>query len=586
MFSQLFGSSNQPAAEKKPEPSGDILGSILGSIAKPATEKKPSQAPKSTSDANKHISKPSANGKSSDMDREEHRIKKRAPESDKERSRDAEKGRDSYSNRNGPSDKSARNGAGDYDPLGNSSIKKDSSKPRLGREDSLDIPIKKKPADPSRRDDGSPKIKKREPSSPIIKKKEPSSIPPKRPDSSAPIKKPDSSAPIRKPESSAPRKPESSTPRKPESSAPRRPETSAPIRKPDSSQPPKRPDTSKSPAPRPSAPSSGNSSSRPPQRPSTEQSSRPVNPVQARLKGQELERKMYPGASAPQKPQLKTSSNPSASGKPGLSKPSGPSSGSLSKPPQRPPSSGSAPSGKPLVNPGSAGPAKPSGTPGLIKKPVPGGQPPAKPGIRPGSTGSAPPKTMTGKPLLAAKPGIRREDIPKDRVRPMNAPPSKPGAMNINGKRPNEKGLSSRHEPDVQKKPKMTQAERGHLFHDIFRGKPKKPMGMGMGKGRGGYSDEEDYDDNDSFIDDGSDPDDEARKELDKMMGMYRHKVQKRRGWEEESSDMETGFDDLQVEESYSRFKGKLEDQAEFEHIRKEAMEEEKKKKKKKLQID
>jgi len=494
------------------------------------------------------------------MDREEHRIKKRAPEDDKERSRDAERSRDSYSNRNGASDKSARNGAGDYDPLGNSGIKKDSSKPKLGREDSLDIPIKKKPADPSRKDgDGSPKIKKREPSSPIIKKKEPSSLPNKKPDSSAPTKKPESSAPIRKPE------------------------TSAPIRKPDSTPPTKRPETSKSPAPRPSAPSSGNSTNKPPQRPSSAQTSRPVNPVQAKLKGQELDKKLYPGSSAPQKPQLKPSSNSSAPAKPGLSKPSGSGSGSSSKPPQKP-SSGSAPQGKPLVKPSSAGPAKPSGTPSLIKKPVPGSQPPAKTGSRPGSTGSAPPKTMTGKPLLAAKPAIRKEDVPKDRVRPMNAPPNKMGV--INGKRPNEKGLSSRHEPDVQKKPKLTQAERGHLFHDIFRGKPKKPMGMGKGRGRGGYSDEEDYDENDSFIDDGSDPDDEARKELDKMMGMYRHKVQKRRGWEEESSDMETGFDDLQVEESYSRYKGKLEDEAEFEHIRKEAMEEERRKKKKKLQID
>jgi len=300
-----------------------------------------------------------------------------------------------------------------------------------------------------------------------------------------------------------------------------------------------------------------------------------------------LDRKLYPGSAKPQPIGLKPSSN-SSSAKPGASsaKPSSGGNGLLSKPSsQRPYSGGSNPSGaKPVAKPGS-GPSKPSDPSSLIKKPVSGSQPPVKPGMKPGSTGSAPPKTMNGKPLVAAKPGIRREDVSKDRARPMNAPPTKPGASNINGKRPNEKGMGSKHEPEVQKKQMLTKAERGHLFKDIFlRGKPKKPVPGGRG---GNYSDEDDDYEKDSFIDDGSDPDDEARRELDQMMNLYRSKVKKRKAWEDESSDnMETGFDDLQMEEDYSRYRGRKEDEEQLKFIVAEAEDEAKKKKKKKLQID
>lgn len=96
-------------------------------------------------------------------------------------------------------------------------------------------------------------------------------------------------------------------------------------------------------------------------------------------------------------------------------------------------------------------------------------------------------------------------------------------------------------------------------------------------KKRGGdYSDEDDYENEDEYDDDFIDDDEgeeDAQRELSKMLGGYRQKIRENR-YDDESSDMEVGFDELEAEDRYSRKIGKLEDERERKYIEREMKEE------------
>jgi mRNA-degrading endonuclease RelE of RelBE toxin-antitoxin system len=86
----------------------------------------------------------------------------------------------------------------------------------------------------------------------------------------------------------------------------------------------------------------------------------------------------------------------------------------------------------------------------------------------------------------------------------------------LNEKRPNESGLAIEHEPEVQKKSKLADSEKKEILDDKSKGKSKE------------LSDEDDDYEKDSLIEDGNDEDpvEEARRELEEMMGRYRKKIQ------------------------------------------------------------
>lgn len=197
------------------------------------------------------------------------------------------------------------------------------------------------------------------------------------------------------------------------------------------------------------------------------------------------------------------------------------------------------------------------------------------------------PKPGSGKPVSGAPDSGSREALRKQveerrrkeemlkGKRPMES--AKPGGSNL-GKRPLDRP-DNRHEPGLVKKPMLSMSDKKQALNSIFKGAPKASK-------RHYDSEEDDYDDNDSFIDDG-DQDDEAMKEFGKMMTGYRRKVEMRKPYEDDIDDMEVGYDRIVAEEEWTRHVGEIEDKREAALIEQE-MEEERQalqKRKRKLKI-
>jgi len=156
---------------------------------------------------------------------------------------------------------------------------------------------------------------------------------------------------------------------------------------------------------------------------------------------------------------------------------------------------------------------------------------------------------------------------------------SKPGYSSkpdISSKKTNQKPPLVRHEPQPAKKTKLSDYEKAQKLKSAFN-KPQMKRQQEYESYSDDYSQDDDYD-NDSFIDD-EDPDVAAQRELSKMMGKHRQKMKMRQHWDEDSSDMEAGFDDIQREEKFSRMVGAKEDEEQFRLIEKERLRELKKKK-------
>jgi len=159
---------------------------------------------------------------------------------------------------------------------------------------------------------------------------------------------------------------------------------------------------------------------------------------------------------------------------------------------------------------------------------------------------------------------------------------AKPDVSGI--KRPLDKLPPSRYEPMPSKNVKLSASERANKIKSIFVAPPKRFPS------RGGYDDDEEEDDEiNDFIDDTEQNEDpEAVGELNQIFGGYRNRVKRTRHLEENLSDMEVGFEEIEEEENYSKHVARKEDAKEWEYIQKEKEEEERreKMKRKKLQID
>lgn len=541
MLSSIF------SGDSKPKEAGSFdLTSFVGSVAG-STQKKGPSGSKSGVENLLDVSSQSFEKKKFVSAKSAAKPSSKPSTSDDKKPKDSKDyGHSSQSHRNGHSDDS-RNHKRDDKPRDSSRDYKDSDRskndrssryedynPLGGKEESFDVRIKKKLADGQDAKNGEYSIKKtsQQPSSPKIKKADPS--PSKRPD--APSSKPKPA----QPQSSRPNgDSKSSSHAKP---SPHKSLNDSMSKKPSSgsSQPSSRPQSAK---PTSSSPA-----------PSKSQSSKPV--LLGSLSGKPISKPM--------------AGKPSPLSKPSGSKPM--SNGSMgSKPLSKPGSMGSKPLSSqvkkdftsPLPKPSSQRPvsSQPS-------KPVPG-----KP------MGGAPPPAGSKEALRRQMEERRRKEEALKGKRPMESakPGAKPGSSNL-GKRPLDRP-DPRHEPGLVKKPMLSMSDKKQALNSIFKGAPKSHK-------KRYDSEDDDYDENDSFIDDG-DEDAEAMKELSKMFTGYRRKVQMSKPYEDDIDNMEVGYDRIIAEEEWTKHVGEIEDRREQALIEQE-MEEERQalqKRKRKLKI-
>lgn len=472
--------------------------------------------------------------------------------SDDKKSKDSkDHGHSSQSHRNGHSDDSRnhkrddkpRDSSRDHKSRDDRGTRREDYNPLQSKnEDSFDVRIKKKLADGADAKNGeySPKIKKtsQQPSSPKIKKADPS--PSKRPD-----------VPSSKPK---PAQPQSSRPNGDSKSSSQhssqKPHSGSNSQKPSSgtSQSSSRPQSAK---PTSSSPA-----------PSKSQSSKPV--LLGSLSGKPISK---PSGGKPSPMSKPSGSKPMSNGSMGSKPLSKPGSGSGSGSGSRPVSSQSGVKkdfASPMPKPSSARPM-PSQSPKPVAKPAGSADPGSKEALRRQiEERRRKEEALKGKrPMESAKPGAK--------------PMAKPGSSNL-GKRPLDRP-DARHEPGLVKKPMLSMSDKKQALNSIFKGAPKSHK-------KHYDSEEDDYDENDSFIDDG-DEDKEAMQEFSKMMTGYRRKVQLSKPYEDDIDNMEVGYDRIIAEEEWTKHVGEIEDRREAALIEQE-MEEERQalvKRKRKLKI-
>jgi len=551
MLSSLFSSSNEPQPPEKKESSSFDVGSFVGSILSAPAGSKAGNVPKKSNENRASSSKPGNELKSGSLSKDEPKIKKKDPDSSRDKSRESKV--NGHSSRSEYEKKDKKSNYDEYNPLSNDAPIKKKPSSQTQRDDPFDIPIKKKPAESNLNGDSSPRIKKREPSSPKIKKREPSSPKIKK------VETPTSKKP--EPPTLKPKPTQTSTEKKKET-PPLLQKGSKPIQKPVSSQNLKKPSPSQStarpnPKTAPSHPSSRDPSGK-----------RAATPVTAQAKGKEYE-KSYAKLTTPV---LLNSQG---------SKPSGSSKPLPSVSQKIKPSSSGQMSSKQPLKPGSTATKPSSGNGQMIKKSTTANSALSKAAHVASKNSALPSKqTIHGKPISKPIPGkidqVKKSEPFKPRSQ-MGPPPNRVAKPNpVLGKRPLDKP-SSKFEPEPSKKTKMSPAA---ALRSIFKGPSKK----------GRFGEDDEYDEEDSFIASGDEEDEDelAKREMAKLFGGYRNRVKKTRHLEDDMSDMEAGFDEIQQEEQISKFIGQKEDIEQLKFIQKEREDELKKEKlkRKKLQID
>ncbi len=180
---------------------------------------------------------------------------------------------------------------------------------------------------------------------------------------------------------------------------------------------------------------------------------------------------------------------------------------------------------------------------------------------------------------------IRKTSEEQKPPRPAAAKLEHPGHPGLIGKR-SSAGGSDGYEPDISKKIKNDDQRK--RLDAIFKGgknaapKPQSHQSHQSGYNNNGQKARKSTHDSDEDrggygyggYDQQEDPDDEARRELEKMFGGYRKKVQGRKQYEDDVDDMEAGFDDIEREDRISRHIGHKEDKEQLRYIQMEEMNE------------
>jgi len=161
----------------------------------------------------------------------------------------------------------------------------------------------------------------------------------------------------------------------------------------------------------------------------------------------------------------------------------------------------------------------------------------------------------------------------EEQKQPRPAKLEHPGLL---GKR-SSAGGSDGYEPDISKKIKNDDQRK--RLDAIFKGTknpPTKPQhSLGHSNNPKPRKSTHDSDEDRGYgYDQQEDPDDEARRELEKMFGGYRKKAQMRKHFEDDVDDMEAGFDEVEREERISRHIGHKEDKEQLRYIQMEEMNE------------
>jgi SPT2 chromatin protein. len=142
--------------------------------------------------------------------------------------------------------------------------------------------------------------------------------------------------------------------------------------------------------------------------------------------------------------------------------------------------------------------------------------------------------------------------VRRDKVN-SNKPVSKPSE---NIKRINDKPPLKKLEPELVKKPKLSEMDKKKTLKSVFQGPLKSKQQYDS------YDEEEedDYDENDSFIND-DDQEEEAQRILAQMFGGFRQKMAQRKHLDYDTDDMEARFEDIEKEEYFSRKIAQREDE-------------------------